>query len=82
MSSAEPNRRYLAYLSALALAVTPVVLPVAAATAAAAPSAGASVEKLTALRGAAAKIAADPGYSPARFTECFLGPGDKLICLG
>lgn len=82
VSQSEPNRRYLTYLSSLALAVTPLVLPVAAATAAPAVSAEVSADKLAALKSAAVRIADDPGYRPSAFTECFLGPDDRWVCLG
>jgi hypothetical protein len=85
VSQSEPNRRYLTYLSSLALAVTPLVLPVAAAaTAAAAPavSAEASADKVAALKSAAARIADDPGYRPSAFTECYLDGFDRWVCLG
>jgi hypothetical protein len=81
---AEPNRRYLTYLASLAVAATPLVLPVVSATvASAAPVATAEVsaDKAAALKSAAARISHDGTYGPSQFTECFIGPNGR-ICFG
>lgn len=57
MSRSESQRRYLAYLSALALTVTPVVMTMSATQTAAASPASVSAEKLAALK----ERAAQPG---------------------
>lgn len=67
MSRSESQRRYLAYLSALALTVTPVVVSTSSAQAAGPVSV--SAEKLAALQEQAAKPGATP-MGTAGWTEC------------
>lgn len=79
MSRPESNRRYLAYLSTLALTVAPIALPVVAATTA---SAEVSAERVATLKTAAVAIAENTEYRPSAFGECYLDWADRPVCFG